>query len=56
MIEIDRRTAERLRSLVEALVMTPPDDEVIEQMPIELREAIEEVSAVELVKLDRALQ
>ncbi len=56
MIEIDRRTAERLRSLVEALVMTPPDDEALEQLPIELREAIAEVSAVELIRLDRALQ
>ena len=56
MIEIDRRTAERLRSLVEALVMTPPDDKAIELLPIELVEAIAEVSAVELVKLDRALQ
>ena len=56
MIEIDKDTAERLRTLVEALVITPPPDEAIELMPIELVEAIAEIGSFELVKLDRALQ
>lgn len=56
MIEIEKKTAERLRALVEALVMTPPDDEAIELLPIELVEAIAEIGAPDLVKLDRALQ
>ena len=45
-----------LRALVEAVVQVPLDAEVEEKLPIEWREALDEIDGVLLVQLDEAVK
>lgn len=56
MIEIDTKTAKRIRALLEAVLFEPLDEGVGDSLPVEWREAIEDLTAVDLTNIDRALR